>query len=326
MTKIKLRTAISNVLNEYGIGPEYDHLRSEKDNLTDEDMEAIAERFCNFLVKQEFPYVDFVKAHYRKNDRTFKGGETIVVRAIVRSNEWKRERIEDTDMRGRKRVRYSDVPVYFFKHGFRGINLDKLFAGTKYLRNMKPHLDSDSSSQTRERYWFKMLLFWPKYHDPEKRKLVFQELKEWLDANENKTFSRDDFGFPPIKEEYLNEGKGSTMKISKRQLKRIIREEYTRLKRKGLLKEAIALDDIEVLCSMMERTEEMGDWRDYSDHYENMMMDFKMSYDEEADHFLDVNNLHECPPTASLLCDALRDPRVNNHPLFTPYFNMLYGV
>lgn len=118
---------------------------------------------------------------------------------------------------------------------------------------------------------------------------------------------------------------GIKMKISKRQLKRLIREEYSRLKRRGLIKESVASDDIEVLCSMMEQTEQMGDWRGYCAHYENMMMDFKMNYDEEADHFLDVNELHECPPTASLLCDALRDPRVNNHPLFAAYFSILYG-
>lgn len=192
------------ILVEYGVGPEFDHLRSDKDNLTDQDMEAIANRFCDFLERQKFPYVKFEWADYNKDDSTFSGGsETISVRANVHSHEWKRVRVEDEDMRGRRRVYYSDQPVYFFKHGWRGINLGKLFAGTKYLQYMKPHLRHGQVGGDIGRYTFTMLLFWPKWHETEKRKLVYQELKEWLDANENKSFSRDDFGFPPIKEEYL---------------------------------------------------------------------------------------------------------------------------
>lgn len=41
------------------------------------------------------------------------------------------------------------------------------------------------------------------------------------------------------------------MRLSKRRLKRIIREEYTRLKRKGLIKENMAGNPIEALCDDM---------------------------------------------------------------------------
>ena len=192
------------ILVEYGVGPEFDHLRSDKDNLTDQDMEAIANRFCDFLERQEFPYATIVDAYHNTDDGTFSPtSETISVRVNVRTNTWKRVRVEDEDWYGRRRVRYSDQPVYFLEHGFRGFNLSKLFAGTKYLQYMKPHLRHGQVGGDIGRYTFTMLLFWPKWHETEKRKLVYQELKEWLDANENKSFSRDDFGFPPIKEEYL---------------------------------------------------------------------------------------------------------------------------
>ena len=205
ITKRQLKRIIKEaILVEYGSGPEFDHLRSEKDNLTDQDMEAIANRFCDFLVRQEFPYTNFIRANYKKNDSTFSGGsETISVRANVYTGEWKRVRVEEEDMRGRKRVRYSERLVKFFEHGFRGINLSKLFAGTKYLQNMKPHLEHGQHGSSTSRYTFTMLLFWPKFDEPEERKLVYQELKEWLDANENKSFDRDDFGLPPIKQEFL---------------------------------------------------------------------------------------------------------------------------
>ena len=41
------------------------------------------------------------------------------------------------------------------------------------------------------------------------------------------------------------------MRLSKRQLKRIIREEYSRLKRRGLIKESMASNPIEALCDDM---------------------------------------------------------------------------
>ena len=41
------------------------------------------------------------------------------------------------------------------------------------------------------------------------------------------------------------------MRLSKRRLKRIIREEYTRLKQKGLIKENMAGNPIEALCDDM---------------------------------------------------------------------------
>ena len=41
------------------------------------------------------------------------------------------------------------------------------------------------------------------------------------------------------------------MRLSKRQLKRIIREEYSRLKRRGLIKESMTGNPIEPLCDDM---------------------------------------------------------------------------
>ena len=39
------------------------------------------------------------------------------------------------------------------------------------------------------------------------------------------------------------------MRLSKRRLKRIIREEYTRLKRKGLIKETETIDQMQILAA-----------------------------------------------------------------------------
>ena len=50
------------------------------------------------------------------------------------------------------------------------------------------------------------------------------------------------------------------MRLSKRQLKRIIREEYSRLKRRGLIKESMAGNPIEALCDDMEHCDA---WYEY---------------------------------------------------------------
>ena len=57
------------------------------------------------------------------------------------------------------------------------------------------------------------------------------------------------------------------MKLTKRQLKRIIREEYTRLKRRGLIKES---KDPYTKCfdgivRMLQRLDDAGDWWEIED-------------------------------------------------------------
>jgi len=135
------------------------------------------------------------------------------------------------------------------------------------------------------------------------------------------------------------------MRLTKRQLKRIIREEYSRLKRKGLIKEswddesigkyADAMskaygrspqgeDTIEKLCNQIYRQEDIS-WQGYCQNYEDLMMDFRVEMDEEADDFLFTFELEECPASADELCGALRDREVQQHPMFSAYIDMLYG-
>ena len=57
------------------------------------------------------------------------------------------------------------------------------------------------------------------------------------------------------------------MRLTKRQLKRIIREEYTRLKKRGLIKESFG-SGVEMYCEQIMEELAMGD---------------EMSYDELAD-------------------------------------------
>ena len=137
----------------------------------------------------------------------------------------------------------------------------------------------------------------------------------------------DEINARGLSDQLMNESRKRKMiKLTKRQLKRIIREEYTLLKRKGLIKENyVSADEIERFCSMLQTTEDAGDWSEWCEHYDDLVMEFRMIHDRDADNLLDRNNLGRCPPTAAMLCDALRDPAIQNHPLFDKYFMMLYG-
>ena len=114
------------------------------------------------------------------------------------------------------------------------------------------------------------------------------------------------------------------MRLTKRQLKRIIREEYSRLKRRGLIKESVNPMDIEDLCDVI--VFNVDDWMGYSRHYNKIVMDLRVNHDEMADDFLFSFDLDECPSGPRELCDALRDPEVQQHPMFKHYFDMLYGA
>ena len=118
------------------------------------------------------------------------------------------------------------------------------------------------------------------------------------------------------------------MKISKRQLKRIIREEYSRLTRRGLIKENVTNMVVRDLCALVRSHENPNDpnaWQGYCRYYDDLMMDFRVEMDEEADAFLMQFDLEFCPSSAEALCAKLEDPRVQNHPMFKSYTDMLYG-
>ena len=118
------------------------------------------------------------------------------------------------------------------------------------------------------------------------------------------------------------------MRLTKRQLKRIIREEYSRLKRRGLIKEAVSPMDIEDLCAVIRShydPKKPGEWAGYCEYYDQLMQDYRLNFDEDADAFLIGTDLEFCPATAEELCAALQDPRVQNEPMFDSYFNVLYG-
>ena len=116
------------------------------------------------------------------------------------------------------------------------------------------------------------------------------------------------------------------MKLTKRHLKRIIREEYSRLKRRGLIKEAVdaqMLAEIEDLCEIIQ--DAADDWQGYCYHYDECMINFRAEADEEADDFLYDHDLMECPESADELCSVLRDANIQSDRLFEMYFLSLYG-
>ena len=122
------------------------------------------------------------------------------------------------------------------------------------------------------------------------------------------------------------------MRLTKRQLKRIIREEYSRLKRRGLIKEAVSPMDIEDLCAVIRShydpekpPSKQVEWARYCEYYDQLMMDYRLNFDEDADAFLMGTDLEFCPATAEELCGALQDPNIQGHPMFESYFNVLYG-
>lgn len=199
ITKRQLRRIIretSRSLLEYGAGQEFDHLRDDVDNLTDKDTKAIADRFCQFVFKQDFEYIDFRSVYHENDSYTFKDGEAIIIEAIVSSTEWKRVQKQNSRT-GRKY--YADMPVDLLDGQYSGIIPGKLFQGTKYLQGLKTSHNVDRVNQNSSSYTSSILLHWRKYTEPAKRKLVYQELKDWLDQNENKQFSREDFGLPSVR-------------------------------------------------------------------------------------------------------------------------------
>ena len=196
LTESKLRKVIRKSLLEYGAGPEFDHLRGDVDNLTDGDMKAIADRFCQFVKKQDFEYINFRSVYYTDTGiGRYKDAEAIIIETSVNATEWKN--VQKTGRNGRKY--WTEEPVSLMEHGYRGVIPNQLFKGTKYLRYLRVFHNTDRVYESGESNTSAIVLHWHTYGDIKKRKLVFQELKEWLDQNENRQFSREDFGIPSTK-------------------------------------------------------------------------------------------------------------------------------
>ena len=196
ITESKLRKVVRKSLLEYGTGPEFDHLRGDVDNLTDGDMKAIADRFCQFVSKQDFVYIRWGSVYYTDTGvGRYKDAEAIIIETYVNAFRWKN--VIKTGRNGRKY--YSEEPIDLMEHGYRGVIPEQLFKGTKYLRYLRVFHNTDRIHDNGESNTSAIVLHWHTYDDIKERKLVFQELKEWLDQNENRQFSREDFGIPSLK-------------------------------------------------------------------------------------------------------------------------------
>lgn len=115
------------------------------------------------------------------------------------------------------------------------------------------------------------------------------------------------------------------MKITKRQLKRIIREEYSKLKQRALIRESmdhmgqqygpdIYQRDLDQIAYLMDLNE-MEFQRYLDGEYQERMMDFRLDYDEMADDFLFSMDLEEGPGSAQELMGILKDPGTYRQPM-----------
>lgn len=127
------------------------------------------------------------------------------------------------------------------------------------------------------------------------------------------------------------------MKITKRQLKKIIREEYSRLKRCGLIKEhgrltpgghvSMVPEDVQDVIDIAKAAEENRDFDGWCDFAEEQMMQLRTEFDEEADAFLEMFDLDMgCPTTAGQIVGIFSKPEFYNHPIGAELINKLYGA
>ena len=114
------------------------------------------------------------------------------------------------------------------------------------------------------------------------------------------------------------------MKITKRQLRRIIREEYTRLQQKDLIREAMAQQDILYLGNLLKAYPgTFRDWPEFCDWYDEFVMDLRVSEDEFMDDFLYTFDLMDCPGSLTELLSVINDPGAQSHPKFSAWANAL---
>jgi len=121
------------------------------------------------------------------------------------------------------------------------------------------------------------------------------------------------------------------MRLTKRQLKRIIREEYSRLKRKGLIRENAGLSiDVENICGIIMQADSMGDYEGYCGFAEEQMDGISIAAraavedDEELVRMgIFDGDYMVCPPTAQEFCNLLRDPTFQNSPVGQMVINVL---
>ena len=71
------------------------------------------------------------------------------------------------------------------------------------------------------------------------------------------------------------------MKISKRQLKRIIREEYSRLKRRGLIREAVDPSEVDALADECRAMMDAGICQTLDQCFEDLGLILQDPYDAE---------------------------------------------
>ena len=114
------------------------------------------------------------------------------------------------------------------------------------------------------------------------------------------------------------------MKLTKKQLKRIIREEYTRLQRKGLINESMAQQDILYLGNLLGSYKgTFRDWSEFCVWYDDVIADLLAYPDEFMEDFLYTNGLETCPDSIAELRSILEDPGVQSHSRFSAWATAL---
>ena len=105
------------------------------------------------------------------------------------------------------------------------------------------------------------------------------------------------------------------MKLSNRQLKRIIR---------GIIKESMAQQDILYLGNLLRAYQgTFGDWSEFCEWYDDLMMELRVQHGEDMDDFLYVFELDECEENIRDLLSMIDRPEVQAHPMFSTWANAL---
>lgn len=175
ITESKLRSTIRKILVETIPAADFGRKKPYSSKFSNEDAEKLVARFGRFLDNQE----DLDNISF----------ENVTVGREPASKKYPNEYIEmDVLVYERESER---APFYGFIPG-------KLFKGTKRLSNVRNERKIDRVGLSATRYNVYLYLHNYGLASDAERDEIYRELEQWLDANENKQYSREEFGIPEV--------------------------------------------------------------------------------------------------------------------------------
>ena len=105
------------------------------------------------------------------------------------------------------------------------------------------------------------------------------------------------------------------MRITETKLRKTIRT---------VIQESMAQQDILYLGNLLGAWKgTFGDWSEFCEWYNDVVMTSRLQYDEEMDDFLMMADLEVCPDNIFELINRIKDPATQAHPLFSTFANAL---